>query len=130
MFENAVKSAEHGERVKFIGGDFFTSVPDGGDLYLLKMILHDWDDEECINILKSIRAAIAPGGRVTVIDYVLPEVPQPHPSNSMDLWMMIWATGRERKLSEFKLLFDAAGFSFDRVTKNPEGQSVIEAVLI
>jgi hypothetical protein len=129
MVADSVRKAEHGDRIEVVGGSFFESVP-AGDLYLLKMILHDWNDEECIAILKNIRKAIAPGGRVTVIDYVMPETPRPHPGNAMDLAMMVWATGRERKLSEFKSLFDTGGFAFDRLTENPKGQSVVEAVAV
>jgi hypothetical protein len=124
---DAVRAAPHGERVEIVGGDFFKAVP-AGDLYLLKMILHDWTDEECIAILRNIRAAIAPGGRIAVIEHVLAEVPTANPAQVMDIAMMVWAEGRERKLSEFKALFAAAGFAFDRLTENPNGQSVIEAV--
>jgi hypothetical protein len=129
MVADAVGVAAHGDRVEIVGGDFFESVP-AGDLYLLKMILHDWNDEECIEILKNIRKSIAPGGRVAVIDHVLPETPRQHPGMDMDVTMLVWATGRERKLSEFRALFDAAGFAFDRVTENPLGPSVVEAVAI
>ena len=122
-----ISSAEHGDRVDVVGGDFFESLP-SADLYLLKMILHDWDDEECLAILRCIRAVIAPGGRISVIEHVMPETPRPHPANAMDIAMLVWATGRERKLSEFSSLFDSSGFRFDRVTENPLGQSVIEAI--
>ena len=127
MVADQISSAEHGDRVEVVGGDFFASVPTA-DLYLLKMILHDWNDAECIAILRSIRAAIAPGGRICVIDYVLPEPLRPHPGNAMDIAMLVWSTGRERRLCEFNSLFDAAGFAFARLTENPFGQSVIEAV--
>lgn len=124
---DAVRAAPHGERVEIVGGDFFKAVP-GGDLYLLKMILHDWTDQECVAILKNIRAAIAPGGRIAVIEHVLAEVPTASPAQNMDIAMMVWAEGKERKLSEFQALFAASGFAFDRLTQNPNGQSVIEAV--
>ena len=129
MVGDAVGKAEHGDRVEIIGDNFFEAVP-AGDLYLLKMILHDWNDDECVTILKRIREAIRPGGRVAVIDYVLPETPRHHSGMAMDIAMLVWATGRERKLSEFKALFDAAGFVFDRITENPLGQSVVEAVAV
>lgn len=124
---DAVRASQHGRRIELVGGDFFKAVP-AGDLYLIKMILHDWNDDECIAILKSVRAAIAPGGRVAVIDYLLPEVPAPTGAHLMDIAMMIWATGRERRLSEVEALFARSGFRLDRVTENPEGQSAIEAV--
>ncbi len=127
MVTDAVVKNEQGNRVEIVAGDFFESVP-AGDLYLLKMILHDWDDTKCIAILRNIRKAISPRGRIAVVDYVLPETPQPHPAFAMDIAMLIWATGRERKLSELRTLFEATGFVFDRLTENPLGQSVVEAV--
>ena len=123
---DGVKAAPEGDRVEVVGGSFFEEVPQA-DLYLIKMILHDWDDAECVKILKTIRKAIPPGGRIAVIDYLLPEVPAPTEGLSLDLAMMIWDTGQERKLSEFEALFDASGFKLDRVSENPHGQSVIEA---
>ncbi len=99
-----------------------------GDLYLLKQILHDWNDAECIAILKTVRAAITPRGRLAIIDFLLPEVPVPSGALTMDIAMMVWATGRERQLSEFESLLDAASFRLDRVTENPHGQSIFEAV--
>jgi hypothetical protein len=126
MVADSVISASHGERVQLVGGDFFQEVP-SADLYLLKMILHDWNDEECVIILKNIRKAMNPGARVAVIDCLMPETPRPHFGNAMDMAMLIWTTGKERKLSEFNALFDAAGLVLDRVTENPAGQSVVEA---
>lgn len=123
----SVRASAQGNRIELVGGDFFEAVP-AGDLYLIKMVLHDWNDAECVAILKRVRASILPGGRIAVIDYLLPEVPAPTSAHLMDVAMMIWATGRERRLSEFQALFAASGFRFDRVTENPDGQSVIEAV--
>lgn len=117
------------DRIEIVGGDFFKAAPNGGDLYLMKQILHDWGDEECVTILKNIRAGIADKGRLAVIDFLLPEKPAPHPGYALDINMLCLLTGgRERRLSEFEELFSAAGFSLDRVTENPHGQSVIEAV--
>ena len=129
MVADAVTSAPLGNKVELVGGDFFQAVP-AADLYLLKMILHDWNDAECITILKNIRKVMNPGARVTVIDCVMPETPRPHYGNAMDIAMMVWTTGKERKLSEFKALFASAGLILDRVTENPAGQSVVEAVAV
>jgi hypothetical protein len=115
-------------RIEARGGDFFESVPDGGDLYLLKQILHDWGDDDCVRILRSIRAAIADRGRLAVIEYLLPDVSVNHPGFAMDIHMMVLSTGRERTLPEYEALLEAAGFRLDRVTGNPQGQSVAEAV--
>jgi hypothetical protein len=117
-----------GSRVEVIGGSFFDGVPAGGDLYTMKQILHDWNDAECIAILTNIRKAIAPGGRLAIIDRLLPETMRPHPAYSMDFYMMLWSTGQERKLSEFTALLDATGFRLDHVTENDNEPCVIEAV--
>ncbi len=117
-----------GARVQVSGGSFFESVPAGGDLYLLKQILHDWDDAKSLTILRAIRAAIAPGGRLAVFDRLIPETPRPHPAYHMDLYMMLLLGAQERKLSAFDALFAASGFRRERVTEYTEGPSVIEAV--
>jgi hypothetical protein len=116
------------DRIETQGGNFFEAVPAGGDLYLLKQILHDWDDEECVQILRAIRTAIADRGRLAVIEYLLPETCVPHSGFAMDVHMMVLSTGRERTLSEYNELFEAAGFRLDRVTGNPQGQSVAEVI--
>ncbi|HXC58011.1 MAG TPA: methyltransferase, partial [Steroidobacteraceae bacterium] len=124
----AIASHAAGARVKLVGGSFFDSVPAGGDLYLLKQILHDWDDERSLSILRRIRAAIAPDGRLAVLDRLLPEAPRPHPAYHMDLYMMLLVGAQERKLSQFETLFGASGFRLDRVTEYPDGPSVMEAL--
>jgi len=122
-----VAAAPLADRVELVGGSFFDAVP-AADLYLLKQILHDWDDAECREILRCIRAAMNPGARVAVIDHVLDDVPTANESQATDIAMMLWDTGRERKLAEFVALFAACGFAIDRVTPNPSGHSVLELV--
>ena len=115
------------DRVSLVGGSFFDSVP-VADLYTMKQILHDWDDAEARAILATVRTAIPPHGRLVVIDHILHDVPTADEGQGTDIAMMVWATGRERKLGEFAALFAATGFAIDRVTRNPAGHSVIEAV--
>ena len=122
-----IEASPLADRVEIVGGSFFESVP-AADLYLLKQILHDWDDEECLAILRSIRTSIAQDGRLAVIDHLLAEVPQPTESLVTDIAMLIYDSGRERKQSEFEALFAKSGFRLDRITRNPSGHSVIEAV--
>jgi hypothetical protein len=127
---SAIAGSPSAKRVDIADGDFFQKVPAQGDLYLLKQILHDWSDEECTTILSNIRAAIVDGGRLAVIERVIPEDFTPHIAYDFDMVMMIWTTGRERRLSEFKKMFEATGFAFDRVTENPDGMGVIEAIAV
>lgn len=115
------------DRVEIVGGNFFEAVP-AADLYTLKQILHDWSDAECARILASIRRSINPGGRVAVMDHIVSDPPRPDEAASTDIAMMIWDTGHERRLAEFEALFDATGFRLDRVSRNPAGHSVIEAI--
>lgn len=114
-------------RIELVGGSFFDEVPPA-DLYLLKQILHDWGDDECRQILGTVRRAIPPHGRLAVIDHVLHDRPAPDEGQGTDIAMMVWANGRERKLAEFEALFAASGFAINRLTRNPSGHSVLEVV--
>ena len=123
-----LRTHPQGSRIEAVGGDFLRAVPAGGDLYLVKQILHNWDDAQCISILKSVRDAIVPGGRLVVIDRLLPETIAPDMAFVWDLLMMIWSTGRERSLSGFRELLGSAGFAVDKVTVNPGRMSIVEAI--
>jgi len=102
-------AAKVADRAEALGGSFFEQVPAGGDVYLLSMILHDWSDEQCLEILTRIRAAMAPGAKILVIDPVLPEDNTPHIGKFVDVYMLMYFGGRERTEREFDALFDAAG---------------------
>ena len=126
--EPAVRASAHAGRIEMVGGSFFEGVP-AADLYLLKQILHDWSDAECLTILGSIRKAIKPNGRVVVVDYMLADDPKPTQGLCTDIAMMVWDTGRERRKSDFETLFAQAGFRLERIVENPMGHSVVEAIL-
>ena len=119
-----------GDRIRPIGGDFFKEVPSGGDLYLLKFILHDWDDADSVRILANIRRAIAPGGRLAVVEMVLPGRNQPHIGPLMDLNMMVMTGGVERTAAEYGNLLAKAGFRLERVTATKSPFSVVEVLPI
>jgi hypothetical protein len=116
------------ERITLAGGDFFESVPAGGDAYLLKYILHDWDDARCLTILRNIRKAIAPGGRLFVFDAVLKENNEPDFGALMDLNMLVMTGGRERTEPEFRDLLRQTGFELKRVTRTDAPVSIVEAI--
>jgi len=124
----AIRPGLAGTRITAEAGDFFENVTPGGDLYLLKFILHDWTDDQCATILRNIRAAIRPGGRIALFEMVLPDEPVPHPGWFMDLNMMAMTGGRERTVAEYEALLAPAGFRMDRVTSTASPMSVIEAV--
>lgn len=109
-------------------GDFFTEVPRGGDLYFLKHILHDWDDEDSLRILRAIRAAIPDSGRLVVVDAVLPEGNDPHPGKAMDVTMLAILKGKERTEEEFRTLLQEAGFRLSRVIETESFPSLVEGV--
>lgn len=115
------------QRVTAVGGDFFEAVP-AADLYLLRYILHDWDDAACIRILHNCRRAMLPGGRVAVIEQLLGEIGEPGPAPLMDVNMMVMLGGRERNKTEYGQLFAAAGLRLTTTipTKTPMA-TVIEA---
>ncbi|MEU8965688.1 MULTISPECIES: methyltransferase [unclassified Streptomyces] len=114
-------------RWRVAAGDFFTGVPAGGDLYLLKNILHDWDDEDCLRILGAVRRAAAPGKRLLVVDAVLPDNGDPHPAVELDMIMLMVLKGRERTAAEFESLLTRSGFRLNRVLPTPSLSSIIEA---
>lgn len=107
--QQVLDAAGVADRAETLGGDFFESVPEGGDVYLLTMILHDWNDERSIRILTNIRKAMAPGARILVIDPVIPEGDTPHLGKFIDIFMLMHFAGRERTEREFVALFEAAG---------------------
>ena len=115
------------DRTDVVAGDSFESVP-SGDLYLLKFILHDWDDERAIAILERCREAMAPGGRIAVIEILVGEVDDPGPGALMDMNMLAIVPGQERSLEAYDALLGAAGLRRTAVSPTSSPQSVIEAV--
>ena len=108
-------------------GDFFAAVPEA-DLYLLKHILHDWDDAQAVCILANCRRAMRPGGRLIVVELLLGEIGESGHVPFMDLNMMVMLTGRERTLSEYRALLKQAGFRLDKSSPIRSSMAVIEAV--
>lgn len=124
-----LESAGVAERCRIIGGDFFQSVPAGADLYALKFILHDWRDADCVTILKNCRAAMAPGGRVLIIEHLVPEGTGPHFAKFMDINMMVMTDGgRERTQAEFERLLGAAELRLGQVFPTAIGINALECV--
>jgi hypothetical protein len=115
-------------RCWYVAGDFFASVPRGGDLYLLSGVVHDWDDERAVTILRNCREAISNGGRLLLLETVVPENDSMHFSKILDLNMLAMSSGRERTRAEFCTLLTAAGFRMSRIIATMAPQSLIEAV--
>lgn len=113
------------------GGDFFEAVPAGGDAYLLSRVIHDWDDAAAVRILANCHRVVPRGGRLLLVEAVLPERAADGPeATRMDLHMLTLVGGRERTEAEYRSLLSAAGFAVARVvpTASPTGIAVVEAV--
>jgi SAM-dependent methyltransferase len=114
-------------RCEILAGDFFASVPKG-DAIILKRILHDWTDDSAIVILRACRKALDEGGRVLVVDAVIPPGDEPHFGKVLDVMMMVSLPGRERTADDFARLFAAAGLRLSRIVPTPTSLSIVEAV--
>jgi hypothetical protein len=124
---------QHGveSRLERIPCDFFRSVPAGGDAYLMKNIIHDWDDEKCLVILGNIRKAMGEKkGKVILIETVITPGNEPHLSKFLDIEMLAMPGGRERMEEEFRALFDRAGFRLTRILPTKSPMCVVEAVKV
>jgi predicted transcriptional regulator len=116
------------ERCSMEGGSFFERVPAGADAYLMKYIIHDWDDAKCERILANCRDAMAPGGRVLVVDRVIRPGNGPDWSKWLDINMLVGPGGQERTLPEFSALFARAGLKLAKAHKTQSPLTVLEAV--
>ena len=121
--------AELATRLELRGGDFFAEMPAGADAYLLKHILHDWGDDACRTILGRIREAMAPGGRVLIVEQVIPPGNDPFPGKLLDLNMLVMTEGgRERTPADYNQLLQSAGLRLSRIVPTASPLSVVEAV--
>lgn len=99
------------DRCTYVAGDMFADAPTA-DAYTLKLILHDWDDEACVQILGNLRRRATRGGRLFVIEHVIPNTGTPDFAAMYDMHMMCWGTGRERTVQEYHALLEASGWRF------------------
>jgi len=110
-----------------IGGNFFVAIPDSADAYLLKWILHDWDDIASVDILRSCRKAMKRESRLLVVEHII-DLPNTSPDGKfMDITMLVMTGGRVRRREEFAQLFDKAGLHLVSVTPTATPLCVIEA---
>jgi len=114
-------------RARVEGGSFFDSVPAGGDVYILSHIIHDWDEARCVRILDHCRQAKAAGGKVLLVEMVVPPPNVPHPAKMLDIVMLAVPGGQERTAEEYRDLLARAGLRMTRVLPTASPVSVIEA---
>src|SRR5215471_17559924 len=115
------------DRCELVSGDFFQSVPAGADGYLMQHIIHDWDDEQSIAILRNIRKAIDPTGRLLLVEAVITAGNEPSPGKLLDLEMLVLPGGRERTESEYRELLASAGCQLLQIHRTGGAEDIIEA---
>jgi hypothetical protein len=123
----ALDAAGVGDRCTVSAGSFMDAVPEGGDAYLLKTIIHDWDEETALLILRNVRAAMGPQAKLLLLEMVLPQQPSSHFGTMLDLEMLVNAGGKERTRSEYANLLARAGFRLQRVVETAGPLSIAEA---
>ncbi len=125
--DDHVTAKDIAARCRLEGGSFFESAPKGGDVYIMKYILHDWDDVSSVAILKNCREAMHPKGRVLVVDNVIPPGNDPGWGKLLDIQMLVIG-GRERTKKEFAALFAEAGLKLSRVIPTKAPVSIVEGI--
>jgi hypothetical protein len=117
------------ERTTTHAGGLFGPVVEGGDAYVLKHIIHDWPEEQALEILKAVRAAIRPDAKLLLVEMVVPEAGDaPHSGKLVDLWLMLLVGGKERTATQYADLLTRAGFRLERVVETASAVSVVEAI--
>ena len=122
-----LEAAGLADRCEIVAGDFFKIVPGGGDVYIMKWIIHDWNDEKAISILRNCRNQMPANGKLILVDCVVPETDAPDFSKFIDLNMLVMTGGKERTEKEFEELLAAAGFKLLRVIPTDLPTSIVEA---
>jgi hypothetical protein len=115
------------DRCALLAGDFFHGLPADGDIYLMKKVIHDWNDAAAHAILSRCHAAMPDGARLLLAEMVVPEGDGPSPSKWLDLLMLTYTGGQERTASEYAALLASAGFAIDQVIPTQSNISLIEA---
>lgn len=123
-----VESAGIIDRCQLVSGDFFQSVPRGADVYLMRHIIHDWDDEKSLTILQNCHEVMTPGSKLLLVESVIPPGNDPFMGKFLDLTMMLIPGGKERTEEEYRELYDRAGYDLVRVVPTSTEVSVVEGV--
>lgn len=116
------------DRCRLIGGDFFKEVPTGADAYLMRHIIHDWDDEKSLVILRNCHRAMKPGAKLLLVESVVPPGNEPFGAKFLDLTMMLIPGGLERTEEQFRDLYAQAGFELTRIVPTSTEISVLEGI--
>ncbi len=122
-----ISASKLSDRCQLIAGNFFESVPNGGDAYILRHIIHDWSDEDAVSILTNCRNAMNPGGKVLVVEAVIPPGNDPHPFKWLDLTMLM-INGKERTEEQFEDVFSPAGLKLNRIIPVTPAICIVEGI--
>jgi ubiquinone/menaquinone biosynthesis C-methylase UbiE len=114
------------DRCQLVSGSFFDAVPEGADAYLLRHIIHDWDEEKCLTILRNCHRAMRPASKLLVIESVIPLGNEPFHGKFLDLHMLLIPGGKERTENEYGTLFEQAGFELARIVPTGTEVSIVE----
>jgi len=114
-------------RTEFVAGSFFETVPQGADVYMLKKVIHDWNDKQAAVILRNCRDAMTPHGKVLIAETIIPAGNEPNPIKLIDANMLAVTGGLERTRAEYASLLAAAGLRLERVISTSQPISVLEA---
>jgi hypothetical protein len=114
-------------RIQIEAGNFFETVPTGADAYILSHVIHDWSEEQCLTILGHCRRAMDGGGRLLIVEMVLPDGDTPHFGKMLDILMLMLPGGRERTEREYRELLEKAEFRLTRVVHTASLASIVEA---
>jgi ubiquinone/menaquinone biosynthesis C-methylase UbiE len=125
--KRTIEAAGLAARCACIAGDFLTSIPAGGDAYLMASILHDWDDEHSVAILQNCRRVMSAPAKLLLVEMVIPPGDVPFYGKLLDLEMLVLTGGRERSEEEYRDLLTAAGFRLTRILSTHTASSIIEA---
>jgi hypothetical protein len=123
-----IEAAGVADRCQLIDGNFFESVPGGADAYIMRHIIHDWDDEKSLVILRNCHAVMSPGNKLLLVESVIPPGNEPFMGKFLDLTMMLIPGGQERTEQEFRELYDRAGFELMRIVPTSKEVSVVEGL--
>jgi hypothetical protein len=122
---HVLRLAPADRRIELVAGNFLDSVPGGGDAYVLKFVLHDWDDVSAIRILENCRLAMPAHGRVFVVETIVPDDATSSIAKTHDINMLVLTGGRERRMDEYRALFTAAGLELAAVTYTRQGVAIL-----
>ncbi|UCB53402.1 MAG: methyltransferase, partial [Candidatus Zixiibacteriota bacterium] len=114
------------DRCEIVPGNFFESVPVVGEAYILSSVIHDWDDDHAVTILKNVRQNMPKDGKLLLVEYVIQPGNDPFPSKISDIIMLVTENGLERTEAEFRALLGKAGFELTNIVQTQSPMNVIE----